>query len=270
MLTFTDPTNAAWSDHTWIEPIAENWDANSWYTESTAYDSQSNWSEDQSAWSEDQSANWQPEAEQLGGLELNMFQNGYSSSSASGSAAPTLTQEDTNKKILESVSKIERELAAIQTKTVRIGIDSGASVSVAPEDFGLDYPLEDIPAPGSKQYRTANGSLVDDQGKRKVQLRGKGTGKLAVWKARIAKVHKPLMAISELVDAGNDVYFTREGAWSRNRNSGEITWFTRTKGIYEYEAELIPFGKQVKEYRNQRRGKSWSPPRGNWWQGRTW
>ena len=114
---------------------------------------------------------------------------------------------------------------------------------------------------------------MNDQGKRRVQLRGKGTGKLAVWKARIAKVHKPLMAISELVDAGNDVYFTKEGAWSQNRYSGEITLFTRTKGIYEYEAELIPYGKQVNEYRQRRLGRSWSPPRArssNWWQGKAW
>ena len=124
--------------------------------------------------------------------------------------------------------------------------------------FGESYPLEDVPKT-EIGYKTAGGGRVLDQGRRKVQLKVTG-GKHRVWKPRIGDVHKPLLAISELNDAGHDVHFTAlHGAWAENTKTGEVTWFTRNNGIFEFEAEIVPYSERrmVTPKKQHRSWNSW-------------
>ena len=128
-------------------------------------------------------------------------------------------------------------------RVVRIGVDSGAGVSVWPRDLCKDYPTK--PTEASKQgekYAAAGvgSAAIFNEGERRIAFDVDGNR----WGVRmqVAAVRKPLLAVSEMCDAGHDVHFLSTGeAYAVHRETGEITEFVRQKGVYEITAHVLPY-----------------------------
>jgi len=131
------------------------------------------------------------------------------------------------------------EINAVEKKMVRIGVDSGAEISVWPPELVPEVPIQDSPQKGIKYYGPGdvNGPTLENLGQRKYQLM-MGTVK-RVAKMNIVKVRKPLIALCDIIDHGHDVYFVDGVAWARHRATGEIINFTRRGGKFEIEAEVL-------------------------------
>lgn len=69
-------------------------------------------------------------------------------------------------------------------------------------------------------------------------------GKVRGLKARVCKVSKALMSVSEMVDAGNDVHFTKERSWAKHRVTGETVEFKRRNRVFEIDLKVRPYNEK--------------------------
>jgi hypothetical protein len=121
-----------------------------------------------------------------------------------------------------------------------MGVDSGAAVTVIPQDCCRDYPI--IPNEMSQHggaYRAANGQAVPDLGTRVLNTRTPD-GQVRSMKARVCPVNKGLLAVSEMVDAGHTVVFSKQHSFARHDQTGVITNFTKRNKVYELELSVLP------------------------------
>ena len=125
---------------------------------------------------------------------------------------------------------------------VRIGVDSGAEISVWPSDLFAERPLEpnESSAAGVKYWAPGDidSPSIPDLGSRKFELRVDGEQR---WlKPHIAPVRKPLLAVCDLNDRGHDVHFMHDGrAWAVHHRTGQVTNFERAGTRYEIVAEVM-------------------------------
>ena len=127
-------------------------------------------------------------------------------------------------------------------RTVRIGVDSGAELSVWPEGLFAETPLvpNDDSAAGVMYWGPGDidQPSIRDLGSRSFELLI--GGKARQMKPHIAQVRKPLLAVCDLNDKGHDVHFMCDGrAWAEHRATGEVTQFERVGGRYEIVAEVV-------------------------------
>ena len=130
-----------------------------------------------------------------------------------------------------------------EDRIVRIGVDSGAGVSVWPTELCDDYPTKQTEASmaGISYASAASGDgRILNEGERTVQLDVCGSKRGA--RMQVARVRKPLLSVAEMNDAGHDVYFLcgDDGAYSRHRKTGLTTRFIRRNGVFEIDAR-VPF-----------------------------
>ncbi len=111
-------------------------------------------------------------------------------------------------------------------------MDSGAGVSVAPREMCTHIPL--TPSEGSRRGQTftaASGHKVHNEGQRSVQGLTED-GSPVSMQYQVAKVTRPLNAVSKICDRGNVVVFTARGGTIHNLWTGRKTPFGRERGIY--------------------------------------
>ena len=125
-------------------------------------------------------------------------------------------------------------------RTVRVGIDSGAGVTVWPTQLCDDYPTQetDDSRKGVTYASAGDGEEpIRNKGERVIKMVIDGQER--VIRAQVARVRKPLLAVSEMCDAGHDLHFLHSGeAYAVHSRTGAITKFARQKGVYEVEAEV--------------------------------
>jgi hypothetical protein len=56
----------------------------------------------------------------------------------------------------------------------------------------------------------------------------------------VAKVRRPLLAVSEMVDAGHRVVFSQEGSFAEHIKTGKVTKLVRRNGIFEMDVKVRP------------------------------
>ena len=132
-------------------------------------------------------------------------------------------------------------------RLVRIGVDSGAGVSVWPKDLCKDYPTKQTEASrkGVKYSAAGVGSAaIVNEGERRIELETNGNRRGV--RVQVAAVRKPLVAVSAMCDAGHDVHFLASGeAYAVRRETGEVTEFERQKGVFEIVARVLPYSSLV-------------------------
>ena len=135
------------------------------------------------------------------------------------------------------------ELSSVETsEKIRVGIDSGAALSVWPKDLCNHVKTE--PTAASRKGTTympagKNCTPIKDLGQRNYRLKTTG-GAMRQLKVTVADVRKPLLAVSEMTDAGHDVHFLANGrAYATHAGTGQETKFVRRNGIYELEIEVL-------------------------------
>ena len=139
----------------------------------------------------------------------------------------------------------------VACETLSIGIDSGAAVTIVPKAVAADYPINNSKeSRAGVTYRTASGDIIQDLGQRGLQLHSNSSdGRPSGLKARVGDVHKALLAVCEMVDAGHDVNFRRRDGKDASHcihiATGKRTDFVRRNGVYEIDTKIIPY-EQVK------------------------
>ena len=135
-------------------------------------------------------------------------------------------------------------LADTQPRRVTWSVDSGAAVTIIPRSVGADYPTEDTQS--GVTYKTASGEDVPDLGMRRLLgtvRSGGGQDVLKGIKARVGNVTRGLLAVSELIDAGNEVHFTPARSWVRQVNTGTDLDIERRGKVFEMNMDLLPFNR---------------------------
>ena len=125
------------------------------------------------------------------------------------------------------------------TTAVTVGIDSGAGVSVWPTELCRDYPLEDSPSKGAQYLPAGKGTSVTDLGQRTLNCRI--NGKRRKMRMHVCDVRKPLLSVGEMVDAGHDIYFGKQGSYALHRETGERTAIMRRNGVFVVDLEVEAF-----------------------------
>ena len=123
-------------------------------------------------------------------------------------------------------------------KATTFGIDSCAAVSIIKTDLATDYPMD----PGFKPntYLTANGSKLEDEGRRSIFLRSQ-VGQTRGIRARVGRVSKNLLAMADLVDTGHRVIFASDGSYAIHKESKKRLNFTRPRNAFEADFEVLFF-----------------------------
>ena len=64
-------------------------------------------------------------------------------------------------------------------------------------------------------------------------------------RGQVCKVRKPLLAVSEMNDAGHDVHLMADSNHYAIHNvTGVVTPIFRDHGVYELDVEVLPFQRQ--------------------------
>ena len=126
-----------------------------------------------------------------------------------------------------------------------MGVDSCAAATVVPREVAPDYPAyENRMSVNGEGYRTANGGWVVDEGtKELIGALPSADGKRQVrgLRTRVAAVSRALASVSEMVDAGHTVVFSKEMSYAKNLGTGVVTPLTRRNDVYEMELEVAPY-----------------------------
>ena len=112
-------------------------------------------------------------------------------------------------------------------------VDSGASDTVIPPSVARKVPM----LMGTKigtQYEVANGGVISNLGEKRCVLRtGPGSPEMLMT-FQVVEVHKPLLAVSKIVEAGNSVCFEKEDPHIKLKGGGKIP-MRCVNGTYEIE-----------------------------------
>ena len=97
-----------------------------------------------------------------------------------------------------------------QWERVVLTVDSGASDTVLPPSICANIPLAHSSRVGT-EYEVANGGTVVNLGERKAEMKlREGDTSTMIMSFQVVEVHKPLLAVSRLVDAGHKVVFDND------------------------------------------------------------
>ena len=92
-------------------------------------------------------------------------------------------------------------------RKVTIGVDSGAGVTIWPKNLCSDYPTKKTAKTGER-YAPAgkNTKAIVNEGERLLKVVLPDSEERAL-RTQVGDVRKPLVAVSEMSDAGHDVHF---------------------------------------------------------------
>ena len=134
----------------------------------------------------------------------------------------------------------------LNERRVRIGVDSGAGVTVWPKDLCDDYPIRATPESraGFEYVPAGKGSKgIVDLGERTYDLID-ASGQNMSMKVHVCDVRKPLLSVAEMNDVGLDVHFFadgRKGAYAIHPHTGKRVGIERVNNVFEIEASVSPW-----------------------------
>ena len=94
---------------------------------------------------------------------------------------------------------------------VRTIVDSGAAMSIAPPSMATGVAIEESEMSRKGQsFIAADQGRIENQGQQSIHITT-NEGREGLTRVQIGDVNRPLMAVSQMCDAGNYVLFTSEG-----------------------------------------------------------
>ena len=125
-----------------------------------------------------------------------------------------------------------------QWERVILTVDSGASDTVLPPSIASNVPLTHTSRVGC-EYEVANGGVVVNLGERKAEMKLKehDVGSM-LMSFQVVDVHKPLLAVSRLVESGHEVRFSKKDPHIL-LSSGTKIPMKNNLGTYEIEVWIL-------------------------------
>ena len=127
----------------------------------------------------------------------------------------------------------DREILSVdRVKHLDLTIDSGAAEHVIGPKIVPHVPVQT--SEGSKKgvhYVAANGTKMVNQGEQVVSATT-GSGQRCRFKLQVTDVHRPLMSVSRLCDAGHRVVFEANSGYIQSVATGEKVQFRRDNNVY--------------------------------------
>ena len=176
---------------------------------------------------------------------------------------PARQREDSNGMFWQSVEDLEREkqnlrsgvkeLMTVEQNTeyeyIEATVDSGAADSVGSRKHARRCQV--IPSQGSiagVRYVSASGTVISNEGEKHVQVVTE-RGNKRTMNLQVANVHRVLLSVSKICDAGNEVFFNKDGGKIVNIETGEVDHFDRVDGVYRIKLKVIGDGSKSSTFR---------------------
>lgn len=122
---------------------------------------------------------------------------------------------------------------APQWEEIELAVDSGASETVIPEDTVRAAEL--VPSEASRrgvEYEVANGARIPNLGQKAFQAVTHEEGIVRSITAQVCDVNKPLLSVHKLVQSGNTVVFSRDGAYVEDDTTKDRMYLREKGGMY--------------------------------------
>ena len=116
-------------------------------------------------------------------------------------------------------------------RVIEVTVDSGAGESVTPEGFVKVPVIKGEAAKQGVTYTAANGGEVPNLGEQSWEIKTR-EGDHGHLKFQVAKVMKPLLAVSQITALGNRVHFYETWGEIVCGKTGKKTRFERKNGVY--------------------------------------
>ena len=139
---------------------------------------------------------------------------------------------------------------------IEITVDSGACDTVLPSRMLPGVKLEETEASRrGEEYEVANGHSMFNEGEKRCVMTTKGSSTPKGIVFQVSDVHKPLMSVGSMADAGFECLLGKYGGIMRDVDSGEMIPLERRGNLYHFKAWVRtaegledmrgPFGRQV-------------------------
>ena len=154
--------------------------------------------------------------------------------SHAGAGLGLLQRDDEQPLVSEVVAPEPRSEAFV---TIRALVDSGAEDTVAPPGALPGTMVPSAMSKAGRKYRAANGAPIDNIGQI-MALFQDARGRECGMPFQVAAVERPLISVTQLADAGHEVFFGKQGGTIRHTASGRTIPLKREKGVYVLEMKV--------------------------------
>ena len=108
-------------------------------------------------------------------------------------------------------------------------------MSIAPPSMATGVAIEESEMSRKGQpFIAADQGRIENQGQQSIHITT-NEGRGGLTRVQIGDVNRPLMAVSQMCDAGNYVLFTSEGGSVLNLHDGQWTDFERLNNVYSMD-----------------------------------
>ena len=114
---------------------------------------------------------------------------------------------------------------------IELTVDSGACDTVMPLSSCTDIALQSSPAQGIP-YEVANGNTIKNEGERRCLMMTMGSKAPQRIVFQVADVHKPLLSITRVADAGYECHLNHRGGYLLDTFTGEKVPIVRKMNLY--------------------------------------
>ena len=137
----------------------------------------------------------------------------------------------------------EKDKSKVKPMKQKLTIDSGASRYVMPTDWYPEYKaMESEEQKAGVRYVAADGKIIHDEGCKVLNVVLED-GQERTMKFNLAKVTKPLAAVSQICKAGHRVVMDlegSEGSFIENKKTGERTAIYMDNGVFVMDVWVSP------------------------------
>ena len=130
---------------------------------------------------------------------------------------------------------------------IEITVDSGACDTVLPSKMLSSIKTDSSGPNFGEEYEVANGHSIWNEGCKKCIMMTPGSAVPKGIIFQVSNVHKPLMSVGAMADAGYECLLAKEGGCMRDIDTGELVPLTRRGNLYHLNSWVrsaeAPFGR---------------------------
>ena len=120
---------------------------------------------------------------------------------------------------------------------IEITVESGACDTVLPSRMLPGIKLEETEASRrGEEYQVANGHSIFNEGEKRCVMMTRGSCVFKGIVFQVSDVHKPLMSVGSMANAGFECLLGKGGGIMRDIESGEIILLERRANLYHFKA----------------------------------